>query len=145
MIISTTKLRKEDLFKPMKYIVTLNGKKYEVDVTDTTAEVLSITDAHTNVHQPMPAHVPAPIPNPAPAPVSPAVIGGTRVVAPMPGNIVRINVSIGQEVKSGEVLAVLESMKMENDITAPCSGTVADIRVKPCSSVNADDVLIIIS
>ncbi|MEE0981839.1 MAG: biotin/lipoyl-containing protein, partial [Acutalibacteraceae bacterium] len=67
-----------------------------------------------------------------------------QIVAPMPGSIVNINVSAGQAVKAGDVLIVLEAMKMENDITAPCDGVVKQIVTSKGATVNTDDVLLVI-
>lgn len=122
----------------MKYVVTLNGKNYEVEVTETDAVLLNVTEAAAPVAAPAPAA-------PAAAPVAaPAVAGdGTKVPSPMPGTILSINVAAGQAVKSGDVLLVLEAMKMENDIVAPCDGTVKQVLVSKGSTVNTDDVLVV--
>ena len=127
----------------MKYVVTLNGKNYEVEVNETEAVVTNVSDA---VYAPAPVATPAPAAAPAPAtaPVAQAVSAeGTKIVAPMPGSIVNINVSAGQAVKAGDVLIVLEAMKMENDIVAPCDGTVKQLLVSKGSTVNTDDVLVV--
>ena len=128
----------------MKYVVTLNGKNYEVEVNETEAVVTNISDAAA-----APAPVAAPAPAAAPAaptaPVAQTVSAeGTTIVAPMPGSIVNINVSAGQAVKSGDVLIILEAMKMENDITAPCDGVVKQIVTTKGATVNTDDVLLVI-
>ncbi len=128
----------------MKYVVTLNGKNYEVEVNETEAIVTNVSDA---VYAPAPVAAPAPAAAPAPeaAPAPQAVsASGTQIVAPMPGSIVNINVSAGQAVKAGDVLIVLEAMKMENDITAPCDGVVKQIVTSKGSTVNTDDVLLVI-
>ncbi|MBO5421741.1 MAG: biotin/lipoyl-binding protein [Clostridia bacterium] len=128
----------------MKYVVTLNGKNYEVEVNETEAVVTNVSDA---VYAPAPVATPAPAAAPVPvaAPVAQAVSAeGTKIVAPMPGSIVNINVSAGQAVKAGDVLIVLEAMKMENDITAPCDGTVKQIVTTKGATVNTDDVLLVI-
>ena len=121
----------------MKYVVTLNGKNYEVEVTECDAVLLGVTDA-APVAAPVPVAVPAAAAAPAPA----AVAGdGTKVPSPMPGTILSVNVTVGQAVKTGDVLMVLEAMKMENDIVAPCDGTVKQLLVSKGSTVNTDDVL----
>ena len=129
----------------MKYVVTLNGKNYEVEVNETEAVVTNVSDA---VIAPAPTAAPAPVAAPAPAaaPAAPQAVSasGTQIVAPMPGSIVNINVSAGQAVKSGDVLIVLEAMKMENDITAPCDGVVKQIVTTKGATVNTDDVLLVI-
>ena len=128
----------------MKYVVTLNGKNYEVEVSETEAVVTNVSDA---VYAPAPVAAPAPAAAPAPeaAPAPQAVSAqGTQIVAPMPGSIININVSAGQAVKAGDVLIVLEAMKMENDITAPCDGVVKQVVTVKGATVNTDDVLLVI-
>lgn len=127
----------------MKYVVTLNGKNYEVEVNETEAVVLSVSQATAPVAAPAPAAAPAVAA--APAPAAQAVSAeGTTIPSPMPGTILNVNVSVGQAVKAGDVLMILEAMKMENDISAPCDGTVKQILVSKGSTVNTDDVLIVI-
>ena len=98
----------------MKYKVTLKGKTYEVEVNHGEAMILdeyeAIAPAPAAAAAPAPAAVPAAAP--AAAPVQVAAAAGEQVTSPMPGTIVRMNVKAGQVVKSGEVLAVLEAMKM---------------------------------
>ena len=128
----------------MKYVVTLNGKNYEVEVNETEAVVTNVSDA---VYAPAPVAAPAPAAAPAPeaAPAPQAVSAqGTQIVAPMPGSIININVSAGQTVKAGDVLIVLEAMKMENDITAPSDGVVKQVVTVKGATVNTDDVLLVI-
>lgn len=119
----------------MKYIVTLNGKNYEVEVEETEAVVTAVTDAAAA----QPA-APAPAAPAAPAPAAP-VGDGVKVTAPMPGNILDVRVSVGQAVKRGEVMFILEAMKMENDIVAPQDGTVRQILANKGAAVNTDQVL----
>lgn len=128
----------------MKYIVTLNGKNYEVDVTETEAVVTGVKEVST---APVAAPVSAPAAAPAAAPATPAVAAptdGTPVKAPMPGTILSIKAPVGTAVKAGDVVLVLEAMKMENDIVAPCDGTVKQVLVAKGASVNTDDVLAVI-
>ena len=126
----------------MKYVVNLNGKNYEVEVTEQEAVVTNVTAATA-----APVVTPAPVAAPAPA-AAPAAqtvsADGTTIPSPMPGTILSIAVSVGQAVKSGDMLMVLEAMKMENDIVAPCDGTVKQILVSRGATVNTDDVLIVI-
>ena len=125
----------------MKYVVTLNGKNYEVEVTECDAVLLNVTDA---VAAPAPVAAPAAPAAAAPA-AAPAVAGdGTKVPSPMPGTILSVSVSVGQAVKTGDVLMVLEAMKMENDIVAPCDGTIKQLLVSKGSTVNTDDVLAVL-
>ena len=136
----------------MKYVVTLNGKNYEVDVTETDAIVTGITEVPVMVAAapaaaPVAAQAEAPKAEEAPAaPAAPSAptASGTQVKAPMPGTILAVKASAGQAVKAGDVIVVLEAMKMENDIVAPCDGTVKEIVVTKGTTVNTDDVLAII-
>ena len=126
----------------MKYIVTLNNKKYEVEVSESDAVLTSVYDA-------APAMPAAPVmPAPAAAPVQAAApaasASGEKVVSPMPGTILKVNVSQGQAVKAGDVLLVLEAMKMENDIVAPADGVVKQLLVQKGSTVDTDQILAII-
>lgn len=125
----------------MKYVVTLNGKNYEVEVNECEAVVTNVTDAVAAAPVASPVAAPAPAAASAAAPVS---ADGTKVLSPMPGAILNVNVSVGAAVKAGDVLMVLEAMKMENDIVAPCDGVVKQIPVTKGSTVNTDDVLAVI-
>ena len=128
----------------MKYIVTLNGKNYEVDVTETDAVITSVAPAAAPVAA-APVAAPAAAPAaPAAAPVAAATAEGTKVQAPMPGNILAVNVTAGQAVKEGDVLFILEAMKMENEIVAPVSGTVKQVLATKGSVVETDAVLAVI-
>ncbi len=132
----------------MKYKITLNNRIYEVEVEAGKAMLL---DEYEAVAPAAPAPVasapaaPAPVATtPAPA-AAPAVTGaGEAVSAPMPGTILKVNVTQGQTVKEGEVLCVLEAMKMENDITAPKAGTVTQIIASKGASVSTGDPLVVI-
>ncbi len=121
----------------MKYIVNLNGKNYEVEVEEGSASILSVTDAPA-AQPSAPAPVSAPAAAPAPAGA------GEKVVAPMPGTILSVSVSEGKQVKAGDIIMVLEAMKMENEIAAPCSGTVTQVLVQKGSTVDTNAVLAVI-
>ena len=130
----------------MKYKVTLNGRTYEVEVEAGKAMLLDEYEAIA----PAPAAAAAPVAAPAAAPAAaapaaPVVTGaGEAVNAPMPGNILKVNVQNGQAVKEGQVLCVLEAMKMENEIMAPKAGTVTQVLVSKGSTVDTGAPLVVI-
>ena len=148
----------------MKYVATINGKKYEVEVekleayksldrNGVAAPAAPVLPASAPVQRPAtPAPVaaasaPAPAPAPAPAAAAPAPAaaapaGATTVEAPMPGKILNIKVSEGQAVKFGEVVVIMEAMKMETEIVAPADGTVSKILVKAGDSVDTGAALV---
>lgn len=131
-----------------RYKVTVNGTAYDVLVED----MGGTQAAYAPVAQPSaPAVAPAaPVaaaPQPAPVPAAapaPAPAGASVVEAPMPGKILKISVAVGASVSSGDVLLILEAMKMENEISAPAGGTVREIRAREGDSVNTGDVLIVL-
>ena len=117
------------------YTITVNGTPYNVTVEEGASTATA----------PAAAPVQAPAPQAAPAPKAapaPAAAGSVSVDAPMPGNILDIKVSNGAAVKAGQVLCVLEAMKMENDIVAPQDGTVASINVNKGDTVEAGQTII---
>ena len=129
----------------MKYKITLNGRTYEVEVEAGKAMLL---DEYEAIAPSAPAAPAAPVAAPAAAPAAPAapaVTGtGESVNAPMPGTILKVNVQNGQAVKEGDVLVVLEAMKMENEILAPKNGTVTQVLVSKGSSVDTGAPLVVI-
>lgn len=129
----------------MKYKVTLNNRTYEVEVEAGQAMLVDEYEAYA----PAPvAATPAPVAAaPAAASVSaaPALAAGEVVKSPMPGNILKINVTVGQKVNEGDTLLVLEAMKMENEIAAPKAGTVAQIIVSKGAVVETGAPLVVIS
>ena len=133
----------------MKYKVTLKGRTYEVEVEAGEAILLDEYEAIApSAPAAAPAAAPAPASAPAAAPAAPAapvVTGaGEPVNAPMPGNILKVNVTQGQAVKSGDVLCVLEAMKMENEIMAPKDGTVTQVLVAKGATVDTGAPLVVI-
>lgn len=123
----------------MKYIVTLNNKKYEVEVNESEAVLKSVYNAPVQSFATAPSAI-----TPAPAPVSAQTnVDGTKVSSPMPGTILSLNIKDGQSVKAGDVILILEAMKMENEIVAPVTGTVK-LMVSKGSTVDTDQVLAVI-
>lgn len=137
------------------YNVTVDGKVYQVAVEETSfysaapAAAPVPMAAPTPVAAPAPAAAPAtPAPAAAPAPAAPAAQApgaGTPVNAPLNGTILAVNVSNGQAVKKGQVLCVIEAMKMENEIMSPADGTISSVLAQKGASVNANDPLFTIA
>ena len=125
------------------YNITINGVTYAVEVEEVAAGAAPAAP----VAAPSPKAAPAPAAAPAPkaAPAAPKAAGATGAVtvkAPMPGTIVKVNVKAGDAVKKGDVLVVLEAMKMENDVCAPADGVVASVEVAAGASVATDALLV---
>ena len=135
----------------MKYIVTMNQKKYEV-------EVERVSPFHMLTHEEVatgkkaepvitPVETPAPVvtPKPTAAPVQTtapvASSSGFTVNSPMPGTILEVKTAVGQSVKSGQTLFIMEAMKMETEIVAPGDGTITSISAKPGDVTETDQVL----
>ena len=121
-----------------KYNITVNGNTYEVIVEE--ADAVSSPVTYTAPVAAPAAPLAAPKAAPAPKAATGAS-GAVKVTAPMPGTILNVKVSVGQQVKKGDVICVLEAMKMENDIPAPQDGVVASINIQKGASINAGDVL----
>ena len=127
-----------------KYTITVNGTAYEVEVEE-AGVVASASKAAAPKAAPAPAPAPKAAPAPAPAPkaAAPVAAGATTVSAPMPGKVLSVNVKAGDAVKAGDVLMILEAMKMQNEIMAPADGTVSDVRVSAGQTVGTGDVMIV--
>lgn len=118
------------------YRVTVNGVAYDVVVEELNGSVAPAPVAAAPVAAPKAA------PAPAAAPKASGTAGAIAVKAPMPGNLIKVNVKVGDAVKKGDVLCVLEAMKMENDIMAPADGVVASVEAAKGASVATDAVLV---
>ena len=134
----------------MKYKVTLNNRVYEVEVEAGKAMLLDEYEvAAPAAPAPVVAAAPvaaAPVAAPAAAPAAPAAVAaGEAVTAPMPGTILRVNVAQGQAVKEGDLLCVLEAMKMENEIYAPCAGVISAIPVQKGSTVDTGATMVVLN
>lgn len=138
-----------------RFLITVNGRTYEVEVEEVSDFAAAPTRQAAVQAAPAAPVAPAPsAPAPAEAPAAKAAeapapanipANGTKIVAPMPGKILAVKASPGQAVKRGDVLLILEAMKMENEIQAPADGTVTAIAVSEGSSVNAGALLAVIS
>jgi len=140
-----------------KFIVKVEGKRYEVEVeeVDVKAQTTTLAGGSEPVAEPKLAQPKAQAPvAPQPKPQAkqehipePQVetTGGFTVEAPMPGAVLDVKVKVGDQVKQGDVLLILESMKMENEITSPFAGKVAEVKVSKGSSVNTGDPMIVLS
>ena len=131
----------------MKYKVTLNNRVYEVEVEQGEAMLVNEYElaAPAAAAPAAPAAAPVAAAAPAAAPAAGALAAGEVVTSPMPGNILKINVAQGQHVNEGDVLIVLEAMKMENEISATKSGTVAQISVTKGAVVETGTPLVVIA
>ena len=138
----------------MKYKVTLEGRTYEVEVEAGKAMCVAEYEAFVPAAAPAAPVAAAPVAAapvaaaPAAAPAAPAAaapVAGEAVTAPMPGNILKVAVTAGQAVKEGDLLVVLEAMKMENEIFAPKSGTVAQVLVQKGSTVDTGATMVVLN
>ncbi|WP_053955577.1 biotin/lipoyl-containing protein [Inediibacterium massiliense] len=125
-----------------KFNITVNGNSYEVEVEELGG--VTSTPAQRPVVQRSQAPVPKAAPKPQPQKAAKAPVGGNTVTAPMPGTILDIKVKEGDTVDNGQVLLILEAMKMENEIMAPLAGKVVSIHTTKGASVNAGDVLVVL-
>ncbi|TCT15008.1 biotin-dependent enzyme [Natranaerovirga pectinivora] len=118
-----------------KFRVTVNGNTYEVDVEEIGTGASSVVSAPSAPVQQIAQAAPK-------APSAPASAGGVKVIAPMPGKIIDVKVSQGQQVNKGDVVAILEAMKMENEVVASESGTVASINVNKGQAIESGDIIV---
>jgi len=131
----------------MKYIVSINDKNYEVEVEQGEARIVKTTQAIQVEMTPSAAPVAVNIPTPgvSAAAATPVAVGeGEPIKAPLPGVILGVKVNAGTSVKRGEILLILEAMKMENEIVAPRDGVVTQIVANKGSAVNTGDVLVML-
>lgn len=124
-----------------KFSINVNGNSYEVEVEEVGGAQTFVAPVAPVAQAPVaaPAATAAPVAAPKPAASS---AGAVKISAPMPGTILDIKVSVGDSVKNGQVLCILEAMKMENEIMAPGDGTVASINIGKGDSVNTGDLLL---
>ena len=131
----------------MKYKVTLNNRVYEVEVEEGEA---MLVDEYELAAPAAPAPAAAPVAAapaaaaPAAAPAGGALAAGTRVDAPLPGNVLMVKVAVGQAVKAGDVLVIIEAMKMENEVAAPCDGTVKQVVAQKGAVVETGAPLVVL-
>ena len=123
-----------------KFNITVNGTAYEVEVEEVGAAASSPVAA-----APAPTAVPAPKAAPAAPKKAAPTAAGLQIKAPMPGTVLNVKVQNGQAVKKGDILLILEAMKMENEIIAPQDGTVAQVSAAKGASVNTGDVLVVLA
>ena len=134
-----------------KLLITFNGKSYEVEVERLTGAASAPPKPACAAPAAVAAPAPAPAPQAAPASApaapkaAPVPAGGQQVCAPMPGKILSVSVKAGETCKRGDVLLILEAMKMQNEIMAPADGKVADVRVGAGQSVSTGDVMVVLA
>lgn len=135
-----------------KYYVTVNGNRYEVEVEEVKGDFAAnnsiAVSAETSKLQAQPSvaaqPAPVPAPAPAPAPIQNVSTDGEKMECPMPGTILKVNINPGDTFKKGDVLFILEAMKMENEIMAPRDGKVLQVGVQKGAAVNTGDILAVI-
>lgn len=124
-----------------KFNIKVNGKAYEVEVEEVGAGAVSSAPVQTSAPAAASTPVAAPKAAPAAAVTESVPSGSTEITAPMPGTILSVAVSKGDSVKEGDVICVLEAMKMENEIKSTTSGTVVAVGVAKGATVNSGDLL----
>lgn len=127
-----------------RYTITVNGTAYDVTVDEANGAAPAAAPVQAAAPAPAPAAAPASAAAPAPEakPAATGSEGAVKVDAPMPGTILDVKVSVGASVNSGEVICILEAMKMENEIVAPQAGTVSSVNVSKGDSVEAGQVIV---
>ena len=119
-----------------KFVINVNGKSYDVEVEEIRDGVAVSTPVVS-------APVAAPVPQAAPAaPKATGTAGSVKIESPMPGTVLKMNVKVGDTVAEGQAVAVLEAMKMENDIVAPSAGTVASVNVSVGDAIDTGAVIV---
>jgi glutaconyl-CoA decarboxylase len=133
------------------YLITVNGVTYEVQAEEVRGNqvIQQVVQQPAPAPQPVAAPAPAPAPAPQPAPVvkeapKAAPTGGIQITSPMPGSIFKVNVKPGDSVKRGDVVIILEAMKMENEIFAAEDAVVVSVEVKEGATVDTGDVLVVL-
>ena len=147
MLLNVEKIKQLDinLFRRIghmkNYTITVNGTVYDVAVEEKTASGAGAAPASAPAAAPAPAAKPVSAPAAAPAPAAGGSAGSVKVSSPMPGKILDVKLSAGAAVKKGDVILLLEAMKMENEVVAPQDGTIASINVNSGDMVESGDVL----
>ena len=127
----------------MKYLVRINNKEYEVEVERGRANLVKTTEVESVPAPEQPAPLPA-VPAAPAAGAAPRTAGGEPIEAPMPGTVLEVKAGAGTSVKKGDVVLILEAMKMENEIRAPRDGKVSQVVVSKGASVSTDDILMVL-
>jgi len=128
-----------------KFVINVNGNSYEVEVEEVKGVAQTKEQSAPVARPAAPTPVAASAPTPAPAKKEVAVSAGQEVIeAPMPGSILKVLVSEGQVIKAGDILLILEAMKMENEILSPRDGKVVKVATSAGTSVNSGDKLIVL-
>ena len=133
-----------------RFLIKVNGKDYDVCVEEIGAGAPAAPAAVASAPVPAPATAPAAAesatPAPAAVPAAPEAIptDGTKTEAPMPGNIIEVRANVGDTVAEGDVVIILEAMKLENEIMAPCAGKILSVNVSKGDMVNSGDILFVV-
>ncbi|MCB2291001.1 biotin/lipoyl-binding protein [Clostridium sp. CS001] len=123
-----------------KYNVKVNGTTYEVEVEEVNGEISNIQAPAAAAQMPQASAPQAPKPQ-----VKKVITDGEKIECPMPGTVLKVNINAGDTVKKGQVMFILEAMKMENEIMAPHDANIVEVNVTKGAAVNTGDVLAVIS